>query len=135
MRKFLISAALVSTVLTAAPAMAQDYGRSGYDQRGDHRGDQRGDWNRGGPARPAVNNLLRQLDQVEFRIQRSLQRRMISPREAFSLRREANDIRARVNVRGRDGLNGREFARLQGRVNQLEQRVTIERRDRDRRPY
>ena len=132
MRKFLISAALVSTVLSAVPAMAQDYGRPGYDQRGDHRG---GDWNRGGPDRPAVNNLLRQLDQVEFRIQRSLQHRAISPREAFSLRREANEIRARLNYRGRDGLNRREFFQLQGRVNQLERRVTIERRDRDRRPY
>jgi hypothetical protein len=128
MRKFLISVALVSTALTAAPALAQDYGRPGY-------GDHRGDWNRGGPGRPAVNNLLRQLDQVEFRIQRSLQRRMISPREAYSLRREANEIRARVNVRGRDGLSGREFAQLQIRVNRLEQRVNIERRDRDRRPY
>ena len=132
MRKFLISAALVSTVLSAVPAMAQDYGRPGYDHRDDRRG---GDWNRGGPDRPAVNNLLRQLDQVEFRIQRSLQHRAISPREAFSLRREANEIRARLNYRGRDGLNRREFFQLQGRVNQLERRVTIERRDRDRRPY
>jgi hypothetical protein len=130
MRKFLISAALVSTALTVAPALAQDYGHRGYDQRGDRRGD----WNRG-PDRPAVNNLLRQLDQVDFRIQRSLQRRTISFREAASLRREANDIRIRVNVRGRDGLNGREFAQLQVRVNQLEQRVTMERRDNDRRPY
>ena len=127
MRKFLISVALVSTALTAAPALAQNYGHSGY-------GDHRGDWNRG-PARPAVNALLRQLDQVDLRIQRSLQRRAISPREANSLRREANDIRVRVNVRGRDGLNGREFAQLQVRVNQLEQRVNMERRDRDRRPY
>ena len=131
MRKFLISVALVSTALTAAPALAQDYGRPGYDHRGDHRGD----WNRGGPDRPAVNNLLRQLDQVDFRIQRSLQRRMISPREAISLRREANDIRVRVNVRGRDGLSGREFAQLQIRVNRLEQRLMVERRDNDRRPY
>ena len=131
MRKFLVSVALVSTALTAAPALAQDYGRPGYDHRGDHRGD----WNRGGPDRMAVNALLRQLDQVEFRIQRSLQHRAISPREAFSLRREANEIRARLNYRGRDGLNRREFFQLQGRVNQLERRVTIERRDRDRRPY
>lgn len=131
MRKFLVSVALVSTALTAAPALAQDYGRQGYDH---HRDDNRGDWNRG-PARPAVNNLLRQLDQVDQRIQRSLQRRIISPREAYSLRREANDIRVRVNVRGRDGLSGREFAQLQVRVNRLEQRLRVERRDDDRRPY
>ena len=128
MRKFLISVALVSTALTAAPALAQDYGRHGY-------GDHRGDWNRGGPDRMAIQNLLRQLDRVEFRIQRSLERRMISRREAFSLRREANDIRIRLDYRGRDGLSGREFARLQVQVNRLEQRVRIERRDFDRRPY
>ena len=126
MRKLLISVALVSTALTAAPALAQDYGRHGYEHRGD--------WNRG-PARPAVNQLLRQLDQVDVRIQRSLQHRAISPREAFSLRREANDIRVRINIRGRDGLSGREFAQLQIRVNRLEQRLTVERRDNDRRPY
>src|SRR3954468_8190065 len=74
MRKFLISVALVSTALTAAPALAQNYGHPGY-------GDHRNDWNRA-PARPAVNNLLRQLDQVDLRIQRSLQHRAISPREA-----------------------------------------------------
>ena len=128
MRKFLISVALVSTALTAAPALAQDYGRPGY-------GDHRGDWNRGGPDRQAVNNLLRQLDQVDFRIQRSVQRRAISPREAFSLRREANDIRARLAYRGRDGLDRRELFQLESRVNRLEQRVTVERRDNDRRPY
>jgi hypothetical protein len=122
MRKFLISVALVSSALTAAPALAQNYGHPGYG------------WNRGGPDRPAVNNLLRQLDQVDLRIQRSVQRRIISQREAFSLRRETNEIRARVNVRGRNGLDGREFAQLQSRVNRLEQRVTIERRDRDGRP-
>ena len=126
MRKFLISVALVSTALTAAPALAQVHGHPGY-------GDHRNDWNRG-PSRPAVNNLLRQLNQVDIRIQRSVQRRVISQREAASLRRETNDIRARVNVRGRNGLNGREFAVLQTRVNQLQQRVTMERRDRDGRP-
>jgi hypothetical protein len=135
MRKFLISVALVSTALTAAPALAQDYGRHGYDQRDDQRGDHRGDWNRGGLDRQAVNNLLRQLDRVEFRIQRSLQRRAISPREAYSLRREANEIRARLAYRGRDGLDRREFFQPERRVNQLEQRVNVERRDDDRRPY
>lgn len=126
MRKFLISIALVSTALTAAPALAQDHGRQGY---GDHRGD------RGRPARPAVNNLLRQLDQVDVRIQRSAQRRIISQREAMGLRRESNQIRARLGFRGRDGLNGREFASLQLQVNRLEQRLRIERNDRDGRRF
>jgi len=134
MRKFLISVALVSTALSAAPAMAQDYGRQGYDHR-DERRDDRGDWNRYGPARPAVNNLLRQLDQVDFRIERSARRGIISPREAFGLRRESRQIRIRLGYRGRDGLSGREFASLQMQVNRLEQRLRLERNDRDGRRF
>ena len=144
MRKFLISIALVSTALTAVPAMAQDYGRPGsdrrddrrYDQRDDHRGDRdhRGNWNRHGPSRHAINELLRDLNRAEGMIERSVQRRIISRREAISLRREANQIRMRLNFALRGGLSGREFGELRFRVNRLEQRVRIERRDRDRHP-
>ena len=134
MRKFLISIALVSTALTAVPAMAQERGRQGYDQRDDHRGDNRGSWNRHGPSRQAINELLRDLNRAEARIQRSVQRRIISRREAVSLRREARQIRMRLNVALRGGLSGREFGELRVRVNRLEQRVRYERRDRDRRP-
>ncbi len=134
MRKFLISIALVSTALTAVPAMAQERGRQGYDQRDDNRGDHRGNWNRHGPSRQAVNELLRDLNRAEARIQRSVQRRMISRREAVSLRREANQIRMRLNYALRGGLSGREFGELRVRVNRLEQRVRYERRDRDGRP-
>jgi len=140
MRKFLISIALVSTALTAVPAMAQERGRQGYEQRDDqrqYRGDRRGNrggWNRHGPSRHAVNELLRDLNRAETRIQRSVQRRIISRREVISLRREANQIRMRLNFALRGGLSGREFGELRFRVNRLEQRVRYERRDRDRRP-
>ena len=102
--------------------------------RATHRGD-RGDWNRGGPNRPAVNNLLRQLDQVDIRIERSARRGIISQREAFGLRRESHQIRVRLGYRGRDGLSGREFASLQMQVNRLEQRLRLERNDRDSRRF
>jgi len=118
MRKLLFSVAIATATLAAVPAAAQ------------YR-DQNAGWNQRGPGRPAVNNLLRQLNQVDQRVNQSLQRRMISPREAISLRREANQIRVRLNIAARNGLNGREFANLQVRVNRLEQRVRIERRDRD----
>ena len=136
MRKFLISVALVSTALTAVPAMAQERGRGGYDQRDDRndRGDHRGDWNRHGPSRQAVNELLRDLNRAESMIDRSVQRRIISRREAISLRSEARQIRVRLNFALRGGLSGREFGELRVRVNRLEQRVRYERRDRDRRP-
>ncbi len=123
MRKFFLSAALgVATVAgtVAIPAAAEA-------QRS---------WQRPhGPTRMQVNELLRDLDRAENRIERSAQRRIISAREAFSLRREARNIRVRLNVAARNGIGGREFADLRFRVNRLEQRIRIERRDYDRRPY
>jgi hypothetical protein len=117
MRKLLVSAFLATaTIAATAPAAAQ-YQNSGWNQRG--------------PARPAVNNLLRQLNEVNQRIDRSARRGVISQREAFSLRREATQIRSRLGYQGRNGLSGREFASLQTQVNRLEQRLRIERRDRD----
>jgi hypothetical protein len=118
MRKLLVSVAIATATLAAVPAAAQ--------YRDHHPG-----WNQRGPSRPAVNNLLRQLDNVDVRITRSMQRRVISQREAVSLRRESNQIRSRLRIAARNGLSGREFAALQVRVNQLEQRLRYERRDRD----
>ena len=118
MRKLLVSFAVATATLAAVPAAAQYRDHNpGYGHRG--------------PNRPAVNNLLRQLDQVDSRIQRSLNRRIISQREAFSLRRESNQVRRSLGIAARNGISGREFANLQYRVNRLEQRLRIERRDRD----
>ena len=124
MRKLLVSVAIATATLAAVPAAAQ-YRDSGWNQR-----DSDG-WRHRGPSRPAVSNLLRQLDQVETRIQRSSRRGMISQREAYSLRRNANQIRGQLQYSSRNGLSGREFADLQVRVNRLEQRLRVERNDRD----
>jgi hypothetical protein len=123
MRKFLISVVLASTVLTAAPAAAQ------------YRHQARPAWNQGGPSHQAINELLRDLQRAENQIQRSVQRRAISQREAAGLRRDAQRIEVRLNQASRNGINGREFAALRVQVNRLEQRVRIERRDRDGRRY
>ncbi|MEA3064999.1 MAG: hypothetical protein QOJ27_1445 [Sphingomonadales bacterium] len=125
MRKILISALMLSTVVAVAPAAAQ---------YGGHRGNQV-EWNRGGPSRQAINELLRDLQRAENGIQRSVQRRIISQREAFGLRREANQIERRLNLAGRNGISGREFASLRVQVNRLEQRLRVERNDRDGRRY
>jgi ribosomal protein S19E (S16A) len=127
MRKFLIPALMLSTVVAVAPASAQ-YG----GQRGD-----RGhvEWNRGGPSRQAINELLRDLQRAENGIQRSLNRRVISPREAIGLRRQANSIERQLQRASRNGISGREFGALRVQVNRLEQRLRIERRDRDGRRY
>jgi hypothetical protein len=127
MRKFLISALMVSSVVAVAPAAAQNGG--GYGDRG------RAEWNRGGPSRQAINELLRDLDRAESRIDRSADRRIISRREAFGLHRDADRIRSQLGRSGRDGLSGREFARLRIEVDQLEQRLRMERQDRDGRRY
>ena len=139
MRILLVSAALAATALTAVPAIAQHSGR--YDRYEDRRGrdwDDRHpdrDWNRHGPSREAIRNLVRELNEVEFRIERADRRGSISEREAFALRREANRIRARLHQASRNGLSGREYGELRARVNQLQQRLRFERRDRDGRRW
>jgi hypothetical protein len=124
MRKILISALMLSSVVAVAPAAAQYRGDRGHVE-----------WNRGGPSRQAINELLRDLRRAENGIDRSVQRRVISQREAFGLRREANQIERRLNLAGRNGISGREFASLRIQVNRLEQRLRLERRDRDGRRF
>jgi hypothetical protein len=127
MRKILISALMLSTVVAVAPAAAS--------HGGPHRDRGHNEWNRGGPSRQAINELIRDLNRAETRIDRSAQRRIISQREAFSLRREANQIERRLQRASRDGISHREFASLRAQVNRLEQRLRIERNDRDGRRY
>jgi hypothetical protein len=127
MRKILISALMLSTVVAIAPASAQYAGHRG--DRGQH------EWNRGGPSRQAINELLRDLQRVENGIQRAVNRRVISQREAIGLRRQANSIERQLQRASRNGITGREFASLRTQVNRLEQRLRIERRDRDGRRY
>ena len=141
MRKFLITLALVSTALAAAPAMAQGYGPRGPEQtygrdQGDGRyGDQnRGGFNNGG-SRQAVFELSRDLDRIDARIERSVQRGTLSRREAFGLRRDAQQIRFQLRGSQRDGIRGRELGQLRFQVARLEQRLRAERNDRDGRRF
>ena len=128
MRKLLISAALATvTVAAAVPtaAMAQQ----GYGQRGYGQGY---GWQRGGPTRAQVIDLLRDLNRAEQRINRAPG---ISRREAFGLRREAQQIRFQLNRAQRNGISGREFGFLRSQVNRLQMRVRMERHDRDNRRF
>ena len=145
MRKFLISIALVSTALAAAPAMAQGYGqrgpvqgdsRYGDQDRGgyDRRGDRDGEFN-GGGRQQAVFQLSRDLDRIDMRIERSVQRGTLSRREAFGLRRDAQQIRFQLRGSQRDGIRGRELGQLRFQVARLEQRLRAERNDRDGRRF
>lgn len=132
MRKILVSFAVAAAALAAVPAAAQyrDHD-SRWQDRWEDRGDHRGDWNRYGAGRGAVFSLLRDLDQVENRIDRSARRGIISPREAINLRRESIHIRQRLHFAGRNGITGRELGRLQFQVNRLERHLRYERRDLD----
>jgi hypothetical protein len=133
MRKFLISAAVTAAAATmvAAPASAQHRGhdRGGWDQR-DNRG-----YGQHNANRQAVNQLMRDLDRAESQIQRGVQRGNISQREAQSLRREAANIRQRLQRASRNGLSRGEVNELRMRIDRLEQRVRYERRDRDGRRW
>ena len=137
MRKFLISMALVSTALAAAPAMAQGYGQRAPEQRQDRYGDQdRGGYDRrDGGSRQAVFELSRDLDRIDGRIERSVQRGSLSRREAFGLRREAQQIRFQLHRSQRDGIRGRELGQLRYQIARLEQRLRDERNDRDGRRF
>ena len=119
MRKLLISAALATaTIAAAVPATAMAQPHYG--------------WQRSGPNRAQVVNLLRDLNRVDQRINRAPG---ISRREAMSLRREAAGIRLQLNRAQRNGISNREFGVLRGEVNRLQQRVRMENRDRDNRRY
>ena len=127
MRKLLVSVVVATATLAAVPAAAQY--RGGDDRRWEHRDESR--WHNSGPNRRAVQQLLVRINQVDQRINRSARRGVISSREAFSLRREANQVRNRLHRASRDGLSGREFGQLHARVNRLDQRLRYERRDAD----
>jgi hypothetical protein len=131
MRKFIVSVALATATLAAVPAAAQSHGSNRHwDDRGD---DRRGGYDHRGPSRQAISQLIRELDQVDTRIDRQARRGNISRREAVALNRQANQIRNRLHRSGRNGLTGREFAELRVQVNRLDQRLRAERRDDDRR--
>jgi hypothetical protein len=132
MRKLLISAAMATATIAAAVptvAMAQP---GAYQGHRPSQAQQGYGWQRGGPTRAQVIDLLRDLNRAEQRIDRAPG---ISRREAASLHREANQIRFQLNRAQRNGINAREFNVLRGQVNRLQLRVRIENRDRDNRRF
>lgn len=111
MRKLIISFALAAaTIGTASPAMAQ----------------------RGGFA-PA-QDIRRDIDRLENRIDRAAQRGAISRREAVGLRREANQLQRTFWSYQRNGLDRREIGQLRAGINRIEYRLREERRDNNNRP-
>lgn len=120
MRKLMLSLALVgsaaSGTLVATPAAAEVTVQ------------------RGGGFQPA-REIRRDINQLENRIQMAQRRGTISPREAVGLRRDVNRLEVQFSRFSRNGLDRREIGQLRAGINQVENRLRSERRDRDRRRY
>lgn len=111
MRKFLISAALLSVAAVSAPAAAQYHdGRAayGFNQRGGQ-------------------GVERQVQQLHQRIDNMYQRRLLSNREARRLHSSAENIRRRHYDYARNGISPREHHDLMNRIQNLRQRLQRER--------
>ena len=120
MRKFLISAALLTaTVAVATPAAAQ-YGGPGY---GRGHGNGYGEFRGGG--------IQRELGEIRQQIRIGFERGALTRNEAARLTRDTDRIDERLRRKSWDGLSFREREDLQRRVQQLRQRLRFERSDRD----
>lgn len=109
MRKILISAALFSAAIAAAPVSAQYYG--------------------GGYGRGQIHGIQQQVNQIEQRVYRSAQRGLISRGEANRLLRRADRIERLAYRYQRNGLSPREHHELQARVQNLRHELRFERRE------
>jgi hypothetical protein len=105
MRKFLISAALLSATVVATPASAQYYGHRGED-RIDH-----------------------QLNQIEQRIRIAADRGTISRGEARGLLRQAHQLDRLEDRYSRNGLSRWERDDLRNRLQHLRQQLRFERQE------
>lgn len=117
MRKFLISAALVSAaaMAVATPAEAQ-YRGQGYGY-----GEVRG------------GGIQRELMEIRQQIRIGFERGALTRHEARDLTRDADKIDDRLRRKSWDGLSFREREDLQRRIQNLRQRLRFERFDDQRR--
>jgi hypothetical protein len=141
MKKFFIPALALAAASVAVPAMAQSYGHQDRDGRGGYQQDRGGryDNDRGGRYDNDRGNSWQNISQRKYnmdrRIDRSERNRMISRREAASLRAELNALVRLERSYMQGGLSLRERTELDRRYNRLGALIREERRDRDERPY
>ncbi len=127
MRKTIIAVALSTMIATgfAGTASAHSYGRDGDRYPGGNRAE-------ASYLTPARNaEIRRDIWQLDNRIARAQQNRAISPREAQGLRRDARDIKQTYTRLANRGLSVGEYRALERRVAVVNQRLRIEKRDRD----
>lgn len=111
MRKFLLSMVVASAALTAVPAMAQPAAFRWTDN----------------PS--AARYFEREINQLDRRIDRSVERRRISEREAFRLRRDADKLERDLNRYRRGGIDRREAATLDRGLLRIQRALRWERND------
>jgi len=113
MRKFLISAALLSVAAAATPAAAQYYPQ-GYGY---------------GYQQPREQRIDMQLASLHQRIDRAYQRRLISGNEARRLHRQVQQVDRLEDRYSRNGLSRWEAQDLRNRVQYLRQNLRFERQE------
>ena len=110
MRKFLISAAIVTaTVAAAAPASAQ-WARPHGNAYGDNNHGQ-------------VQRLEARVDQIRRQIRQLDRRNILSERESRRLAEEARDLDRRIDALARNGFSGRDRFDVERRIARLEYRL------------
>ncbi|HEX8401277.1 MAG TPA: hypothetical protein VF628_06190 [Allosphingosinicella sp.] len=111
MRKFLISALILGTLASAAPAAAQ------YGNRGNGYGYGQG------------QNVNQQLASLRQRVDSLYQRRLLSDREARRLSREIEQTDRLFDRYRRDGLSRGERNEIENRVQNLRSQIREERQE------
>ena len=111
MKKILLAIAAVGTLAAALPATAAPFEHGGY-------------------AGAGVDQRIRE---ISFRIDRGMRDGSLSRREARGLRAQLDGVQRLEYRYGRDGLDGRERADLNARLDRVSFQVRGERHDGDRR--
>ena len=123
MRKVMMTLALVGSAATGALVATPAAAEVSMQRYGG-----------GNNFRPA-NEIRRDINQLQNRITQAQRRGTILNREAVGLRRDVNRLEAQFSRFSRNGLDRREIGQLRAGINQVENRLRYERRDRDRRRY
>jgi hypothetical protein len=126
MRKFLISAAVAATALTAAvPAAAQWAPQPPYGAPYGNAYSYNNNYGQVRALQARVDNLQRQIRRLD-------QRNVLSDREAARLMDDSRDLERRLYRSARYGLNGQERYAIETRLARLEQRLWRDARDGNR---
>lgn len=126
MKKILLSIAAVATLAAAVPAMAQSWDRGhGYD--GGPTYDRGAGYDRGG----SYGDINQRIREITFRIERGTRDGSLNWREARMLRGQLSGVQNLERRYSWDGLDGRERADLNARLDRLSYQVRGQRHDRD----